>query len=144
MPRPLLSCCSVLLFSIVAACAADPSSSKQPLAVCEEGSDGCPTVPRAEKQPAPSKSTGPSGDPSTPTTTEDELTEAKTADAGAPAQDAAADAALGTLCTALAKCCDQIEQAGYLGDNCRSVVALKHESACYAQHQQYKNAGDCS
>lgn len=60
--------------------------------------------------------------------------------------DAAAEAAvpLGTLCTALNKCCDQIEEAGYIPDNCRSVVALKHESACYAQHQQYKNAGDCS
>jgi hypothetical protein len=136
---------SLLVFLVVPACAPDATSSKQPLAVCQEGDDGCPSVPRAEKQqPAPSKTTGPSGDPSTPTdTNQEQLT---SADAGASTVDAAPEAAapLGTLCKALDKCCDQIEQAGYIPDNCRSVVALKHESACYAQHQQYKNAGDCS
>jgi hypothetical protein len=150
MKRPLLSLSfapsALLLFFVVPACAPDATSSKQPLAVCQEGDDGCPSVPRAEKQPT-SKSNGPSGDPSTPTpTNEEDLASAKTGDAGAPAADAASEAAapLGTLCTALDACCDQIEQAGYIPDNCRSVVALKHESACYAQHQQYRNAGDCS
>lgn len=145
MQRPLLLLSFVSLF-VVPACAPDATSSKQPLAVCQEGEDGCPSVPRAEKQPT-SRTSGPSGDPSTPTTTgEEKLASAKDDDAGAPAADAAADASvpLGALCTALNKCCGQIEQAGYIPDNCRSVVALRHESACYAQHQQYKNAGDCS
>ena len=136
----------LLFFFVVPACAPDATSSKQPLAVCQEGDDGCPSVPRADKPPT-SKTNGPSGDPSTPTTTnEEDLASAKTDDAGTPAADATAEAAapLGTLCTALDKCCDQIEQAGYIPDNCRSVVALKHEGACYAQHEQYKNAGDCS
>lgn len=150
MQRSLLSLslvpASLLLFFVAPACAPDPTSSKQPLAVCQEGEDGCPSVPRAEKQPT-SRSNGPSGDPSTPTSTnQEDLTSAKTDDAGTPPADAAAEAEapLGNLCKALDKCCDQIEQAGYIPDNCRSVVALKHESACYAQHQQYKNAGDCS
>jgi hypothetical protein len=151
MKRSLLSRSFVpsalLLFFIVPACAPDATSSKQPLAVCQEGDDGCPSVPRAEKQPS-SKSSGPSGDPSTPTPApnEEDLASAKTDDAGTPTPDAAAEAAapLGTLCTALDECCDQIEQAGYIPDNCRSVVALKHEGACYAQHEQYRNAGDCS
>lgn len=138
---------SLLLFFVVPACAPDTKSSKQPLAVCEEGEDGCPSVPRAEKQPPASRSNGPTGDPSTPTNTnEEDLASAKTDDAGAPGTDAAAEPAAppGTLCKALDKCCDQIEEAGFMPDNCRSVVALKHESACYAQHQQYKSAGDCS
>jgi hypothetical protein len=142
MKRSLL----LLLSIVVPACAPDATSSKQPLAVCNEGDDGCPSVPRAEKAPA-SRTNGPSGDPSTPTgANEEELASAKTEDAGTPPADAAAEAEvpLGTLCTALDKCCNQIEQAGYIPDNCRSVVALRHESACYAQHQQYKNAGDCS
>ena len=149
MQRSLLSLslvpASLLLFFVAPACAPDAASSKQPLAVCEEGEDGCASVPRAEKQPT-SRSNGPSGDPSTPTSTNDEdLASAKTDDAGPPVDAAAeAEVPLGTLCTALAKCCDQIDEAGYIPDNCRSVVALKHEGACYAQHQQYKNAGDCS
>lgn len=143
MQRPLLASSFFLLFFVVPACAPDETSTKKPLAVCTEGEDGCPSVPRADKPPAPSKTSGPSGDPATPTTTnEEQLTGANIDDAGAA--DAAADAALGALCTALSKCCGQIEEAGYIPDNCKSVVALKHESACYAQHQQYKNAGDCS
>jgi hypothetical protein len=142
MTRPLFSL--LLLSFVVPACAPDAASSKQPLAVCQEGDDGCPSVPRAEKQPSPSKSTGPSGDPSTPSTPNDEELASAETDAGSTPADAAADAALGTLCTALSKCCGQIEEAGYIPDNCKSVVALRHESACYAQHQQYRNAGDCS
>lgn len=145
MTRLLLSSSALFLFFVIPACTQDATSSKQPLAVCQEGEDGCPSVQRAEKQPSSSKSTGPSGDPSAPTSTNDEeLKSATPADAGAPPVDAAADAPLGNLCTSLSKCCDEIEAAGYLPDNCRSVVALKHEGACYAQHQQYQNAGDCS
>lgn len=147
MPRASRLLLLSSLFFVGPACAPDATSSKQPLAVCQEGDDGCPSVPRAEKSTG-SRST-PSGDPSTPEATtpnQEELASAKTDDAGVPPSDAAGEAAapLGTLCTKLDTCCDQIEQAGYLPDNCRSVVALKHESACYAQHQQYKNAGDCS
>src|SRR5687767_1063875 len=104
MQRSLLLFLFAPLF-LVPACAPDATSSKQPLAVCQEGEDGCPSVPRAEKQPT-SRPSAPSGDPSTPTTTnEEDLASAKTEDAGAPSADAAADVAvpLGTLCTALDK-----------------------------------------
>jgi len=144
MTRPLLSSSALFLFFVIPACSQDAASSKQPLAVCQEGEEGCPSVQRAEKQPSSSKSNTPSGDPSTPTSTNEEELKGATPDAGPPPADAAADAALGALCTALSKCCDQIEEAGYVSDNCKSVVALKHEGACYAQHEQYKNAGDCS
>jgi hypothetical protein len=131
----------LLSFSVFVACSQE-APSKKPLPVCDEGSDGCSKVARAEKQPSASQ--GPSGDPVTPSTQDLKEADAGLATDAAANADAAADAALGELCTDLSACCDQIEAAGYVPDNCRSVVALKHEGACYAQHEQYKNAGDCS
>src|SRR5690606_22896404 len=65
MHRSLLAP-SLFFFFFAAACVTEASSSK-PLAVCQEGDDGCPSVPRAEKKPPGERATGPSGDPSTPT-----------------------------------------------------------------------------
>jgi len=131
----------LLSFFVFVACEAG-GPSKPPLPVCDEGSDGCSKVAKAEKQPTASQ--GPSGDPVTPATQDLKEADAGAATDTAASADASADAALGELCTELASCCDEIEAAGYLPDNCRSVVALRHEGACYAQHEQYKTAGDCS
>lgn len=134
----LLSLTAVALLAVACAPA---SSSNPPLPICDEGEDGCTRVPRGDKQ-TPTKGKAPSGDPATPSPDDDDGVVSE-ADASAGEPDASADAGLGSLCTALAQCCKDIEAQGYLPDNCNSVVALRHESACYAQHQQYENAGDC-
>ncbi len=136
---PLLLLSSSLV--IVVACASESGSSKQPLPVCEEGSAKCPNVPKAGKK-SPPPSQGPTGSPELPSPpSDDPPADAKTADAG-PSNDA--EAPLGTLCKALAKCCSDLEAAGYSPDTCEGIVELKNEQACYAQHQQYKQFGDCS
>jgi hypothetical protein len=128
---------ALLFFLIVAAaCSAEPTG-KQSLPVCEQGTANCPSVPKAGKKPP--KESGPSGTPETPTDVPPPPE--KVADAG-PSKDA--EVPLGTLCTALSKCCADLEAAGYPPETCKGIVDLKNENACYAQHEQYKQYGDCS
>jgi len=136
----LLFC--LLITTLLIACGAEPSANK-PLPICEEGTENCPSVPKAGKKPP--KSTGPTGSPETPPATPDDETpptETKTADAGSDAKKEE-EKPLGTLCKALSKCCSDLQSAGYDPSTCTGIVDLKNEQACYAQHQQYKNFGDC-
>jgi hypothetical protein len=130
-----------VLSAIVIACGSDPTANKS-LPICEEGTEKCPSVPKAGKK-APPSTGGPTGTPQqvppaeeTPPTKEEPK-----ADGGA---DAEGSKPLGTLCTALQKCCSDLEAAGYSTDACKDVVSTKNENACYAQHKQYKDFGECS
>ena len=125
---------------VVAACASEAGSNKQPLPVCDEGSSKCPNVPKAGKK-NPDPSDGPTGSP-TPAPNNDELPPPTPPPDAGPTKDA--DAPLGNLCKALSKCCGDLEAAGYSPKTCQEIVDLKNENACHAQHQQYKQFGECS
>jgi len=119
----------------VFACASSAPSSNKPLPVCEEGTANCPNIPKSSKKPPKSEPTEP---PSTPTDGDPLPSPEPKADAGADA------ASLGPLCTKLSKCCSDLEAAGYSPDTCKGIVDLKNEAACHAQHEQYREFGDCS
>ena len=63
-------------------------------------------------------------------------------DAGLDAADAAPKA--GPQCQALAACCKQLGDAGYVTTTCKSVLSTNNEDACYTQHASYKTSGDCT
>ncbi len=90
----------------------------------------------------PPEDNPPAGDAPPPSTQEQDDTSApKPKDAGLDAQP---DAAIGPECMQLSACCDEIAAAGEDPTTCRSVLATKNDDACFAEHDRYKQYGDCN
>ncbi len=126
------------------ACSGAEAPKKSALLVCEDGDEACSkTKDNRPKSGTASDVPGPTGDPvtvdepATPTPS----APAPTADAGAA--DAPSEAST-KECSSLDACCKQLQLAGYDPATCNGVVGTKNEAACFAQHDRYKQFGDCS
>lgn len=123
------------------ACSGAEPTKKVPFTVCEDGDEACAKAKDNRPKSGKNDDEVPSGPTTTPVPGEEP--KEPTADAAAPdASDGGG--AMPKSCTALDACCAQLVQQGYDPATCKSVVSTKNDAACFAQHDRYKQFGDCS
>lgn len=125
---------------VAAACSAPADSSKKPLPVCDAKDPECPGIPASSNKTHTDVPTDPVPVP------DPAPAPAPAADAPATSPEAGVDAApvIGKECTALAACCKQLEDAGYVTTICKSILSTNNEDACWEKHASYKSSGDCT
>lgn len=139
MAFTLVACSSFAVLAV--ACASAPPSNKTMVVECDENqaepcSDDSPTNTRRGSTSS-SSGTGPDMPP------EEVAPPAENRDAGrVDASGSSSSGGTGTRgpsCTALAACCEKVEQAGFTGSarQCRSVVSTNNEYACSLTKAEY-------
>ena len=120
------------------ACNAPVDSAKKPLPVCDAKDPECPGVPASSSNKAHSDV------PTDPVQVPDPTPTPAPTPATSPEAGVDAAPVVGTECTGLGACCQQLKDAGYDTTICKSILSTNNEDACYDKHKSYKDSGDCT